>query len=82
MVISRSVVIEKRRIAEVDPENPAISERDRELLRLLLQKHQTCIEQGRGHESHGMGTAILVIWQVATRPDNRAQLPDSGLGDL
>ncbi len=82
MVISRSVVVEKRRIADVDPESPVISDRDRELLRLLVQKHQTCIEQGRGHEAHGLGTAILVLWQVATRPDNRAQLPDTGMGDL
>lgn len=82
MVLSRSVVAEKRRIADVDPDSPLLSERDHELLQLLVQKHQICIDQGRGHEAHGLGTAILVLWQVATRPGARAQLPDTGMGDL
>ena len=82
MVTANSVVAEKWRIAEVDPENPVVAARDRELLRLLVRKHQVYIEQGRGREAHGMGTAILVVWQVATMPGNHAELPDTGLGDL
>jgi hypothetical protein len=82
MVTANSVVAERWRIAEVDPDNPMLAERDREVLRLLVRKHQVYIEQGRGREAHGMGTAILVVWQVAMRPGNGAELPDTGLGDF
>jgi hypothetical protein len=82
MVTSNSVVAERWRIADVDPENPLLSPRDRDLIRLLVRKHQIYIEQGRGREAHGMGTAILIVWQVATMPGNPAQVPDTGLGDL
>jgi len=82
MVTANSVVAERWRIADVDPENPALSARDRELLRILVRKHQIYIEQGRGREAHGMGTAILLVWHVATRPDVQAEMPDTGLGDL
>jgi hypothetical protein len=82
MVTPNSVVAEKWRIAEVDPENPVLAPRDREMLRMLVRKHQVYIEQGRGREAHGMGTAILVVWQFATRPDAQAEMPDTGLGDL
>ena len=82
MVTANSVVAERWRIADVDPENPVLAARDRELLRLLVRNHQVYIEQGRGREAHGMGTAILVVWQVATRPANLVEMPDTGLGDL
>jgi hypothetical protein len=82
MVTSNSVVAERWRIAEVDPESPVLAERDRELLRILVRKHQVYIEQGRGREAHGMGTAILLVWQVSTMPDQPAEVPDTGLGDL
>ena len=82
MVTSNSVVAERWRIAEVDPESPVLAERDRELLRMLVRKHQGYIEQGRGREAHGMGTAILLVWQVATMPGKLAEMPDTGLGDL
>ena len=82
MVTANSVVAERWRIAEVDPENPALTTRDRELLRNLVRKHQMYIEQGRGREAHGMGTAILAVWQAALRPEVRAEIPDTDLGDL
>ena len=82
MVTANSVVAERWRIADVDPENPVLAPRDRELLRMLVRKHQVYIEQGRGREAHGMGTAILVVWQVATMPGQHAEMPDTGLGDL
>ena len=82
MVTANSVVAEKWRIADVDPENPVLAERDREMLKMLVRKHQVYIEQGRGREAHGMGTAILVVWQVATMPGKLAEVPDTGLGDL
>ena len=82
MVTANSVVAEKWRIADVDPENPVLAERDREMLKMLVRKHQVYIEQGRGREAHGMGTAILVVWQVATMPGAVAEVPDTGLGDL
>jgi hypothetical protein len=82
MVTSNSVVAERWRIAEVDPESPVLAARDRDLLRLLVRKHQVYIEQGRGREAHGMGTAILLVWQVATMPGKVAEVPDTGLGDL
>jgi hypothetical protein len=82
MVSANSVVAERWRIADVDPESPVLSARDRDLLRMLVRKHQVYIEQGRGREAHGMGTAILVVWQFATRPELGAELPDTGMGDL
>jgi hypothetical protein len=82
MVSANSVVAEKWRIAAVDPDSPAICDRDRDLLRNLVRKHQMYIEQGRGREAHGMGTAILAVWQVATGPDRPSEIPDTTLGDL
>lgn len=82
MVTANSVVAEKWRIAEVDPESPVLAARDRELLRSLVRKHQMYIEQGRGREAHGMGTAILAVWQAATRPETRAEIPDTNHGEL
>ena len=82
MVTSNSVVAERWRIADVDPESPVLAARDRDLLRMLVRKHQGYIEQGRGREAHGMGTAILLVWQVATLPGKLAEFPDTGLGDL
>ena len=82
MVTANSVVAERWRIAEVDPESPLLAAHDRDLLRTLLGKHQLYIEQGRGREAHGMGTAILLVWQVSMRPGKRAELPDTGMGDL
>ncbi|MDH5540413.1 MAG: hypothetical protein OEY03_13505 [Rhizobacter sp.] len=82
MVTANSVVAERWRIAEVDPENPLLSRRDRDLLRNLVRKHQMYIEQGRGREAHGMGTAILAVWQTVLRPESHAEIPDTNHGDL
>jgi hypothetical protein len=82
MVTANSVVAEKWRIADVDPASPVLSPRDSDLLRMLVRKHQQYIEQGRGREAHGMGTAILIVWHAATRLDNHDEMPDTDMGSL
>jgi hypothetical protein len=67
---------------DIDFQSPMLSERDAELMRALARRRQRYIEQGRGREAHGVGSAIAIVWQSVSQPDIPIDVPDTRHGGL
>ena len=69
-------------IDKIDLANERLTPSDVRLLKALMHKRLVYISQGRGREAHGIGQALLIVWQALMSPEIDIQLPDSLLADL
>jgi hypothetical protein len=64
----------------IDLNHPMLDSRGRQLLRDLMAKRRSYLEQHRHGEAHGVATSVMIVWRVLTKSQGRE--PDSSHAEL
>jgi len=65
-------------LSHINLQDRRLTELEAVALAKMLAKREQYVNQGRGREAHGAGTAIWIMWEILT--DGRKYL--TGFGEL